>query len=117
MIYWIKKQYFEFTNLSLRIKQNEKNYRTHIQKVRYYKSKLNSFFKQQKEKYDKVIFTRYLSFLDAYSITIEDGLKMLTNIFNEGGYRYKMEEGPPKVKEMAKSRNMNDVLSAEMTYQ
>jgi len=85
--------------------------------VRYYRSKLNGFYKQQKEKYDKVILTRYLSFLDSYSISIQDSLVRLGGIFQDEGYKYRQEGGPPKVREMVKSKNMNEMIAAELAYQ
>lgn len=70
IIYWLKKQYFEFTNIVLRIKQNEKQYKLQTQKLAYYKAKLNTFYQSQYIKYEKIIHTRCYAFLDAYRITL-----------------------------------------------
>ena len=82
LIYWLKKQYFEFTNLTLRIKQNENAYKRGMQKMRYYTSKITTFYKQQKEKYDSIVITRYISFLDTYEISLEESLKALSSVFS-----------------------------------
>jgi predicted naringenin-chalcone synthase len=88
-----------------------------MQKMRYYTSKISTFYKQQKDKYDSVIVTRYISFLDTYSISLEESLKEIAFVFGEEGYKYDLSDaGPPKVKEMIKSKNMNEVIDAEKTY-
>lgn len=76
--------------------------------MRYYTSKITSFYKQQKEKYDSIVITRYISFLDTYEISLEESLKALSNVFSQQGYAYNLNDsGPPKVKQMIKSKNMN----------
>ncbi len=50
--------------------------------MRYYTSKIKSFYKQQKDKYDSIVITRYISFLDTYSISLEESLKGLQRIFS-----------------------------------
>lgn len=85
--------------------------------MRYFSSKITTFYKQQKDKYDSIVITRYISFLDTYSISLEEGLKALCAVFGEEGYAYNFRDaGPPKVKEMIKSKNMNEVIAAELTY-
>lgn len=37
-----------------------------MQKMGYYTTKITAFYKQQKEKYDSIVITRYISFLDTY---------------------------------------------------
>jgi hypothetical protein len=70
-----------------------------MQKMRYYTSKITAFYKQQKEKYDSIVITRYISFLDTYEISLEESLKALSQVFNEEGYCYNLSDpGPPKVK-------------------
>ncbi len=51
--------------------------------MRYYTSKISTFYKQQKDKYDSVIVTRYISFLDTYSISLEESLKAIAFVFGE----------------------------------
>lgn len=50
--------------------------------MRYYTSKITSFYKQQKEKYDSIVITRYISFLDTYEISLEESIKALSNVFS-----------------------------------
>lgn len=85
--------------------------------MRYFSSKITTFYKQQKDRYDSIVITRYISFLDTYSISLEDSLNALCAVFGEEGYAYNFRDaGPPKVKEMIKSKNMNEVIAAELTY-
>lgn len=85
--------------------------------MRYYTTKITTFYKQQKDKYDSIVITRYISFLDTYQITLEESLKTLARVFSEEGYAYNLTDpGPPKVKEMIKSKNMNEVVSAQINY-
>lgn len=85
--------------------------------MRYFSSKITTFYKQQKDRYDSIVITRYISFLDTYSISLEESLNALCAVFGEEGYSYNFRDaGPPKVKEMIKSKNMNEVIAAELTY-
>ena len=101
----------------LRIKQNEKNYKLHTQKLIYYQAKLASFYQKQQHKYDQILHTRSYAFLDAYRITLEESLKSLKLAFNEDGYKYEQDFGPPRVKELAKSKNINEMIATEQHYQ
>lgn len=83
----------------------------------YYTTKITAFYKQQKDKYDSIVITRYISFLDTYEISLQESLKSLSNVFSQQGYVYNLSDpGPPKVKEMIKSKNMNEILMAQINY-
>ena len=118
VIYWLKKQYFEFTNLTLRIKQNEANYKGYVQKARYLTAKSTGFYRQQKDRYDAILITRYISFLDAYRITLQQSHAALEALFHTASYHYPpVIPRPPKVAELVRSKNVHEMLAAEEQYQ
>ena len=118
VIYWLKKQYFDFTNLTLRIKQNEVNYKSYVQKARYLTAKSTGFYRQQKDRYDAILITRYISFLDSYRITLQQSHAALEALFHESAYHYPPALAkPPKVGELMRSKNVHEMLAAEGNYQ
>ena len=74
-------------------------------------TQLASFYKKQKHKYEQIIQTRSLAFLDAYRITLEESIKALKGAFDEEGYNYNEEMRPPKVKELVKSKNIDETIA------
>jgi|JI6StandDraft_1071083.scaffolds.fasta_scaffold251113_2 chromosome segregation ATPase len=63
-VYWLKKRYKEFTDLTLKIRQNETKLKYMKQKLRYYRQNLETFLNKYKHAFYKTQKTTFRAYFE-----------------------------------------------------
>lgn len=113
-MYWLKKRYKEFTDLTLKIRQNEAKLKYMKQKLRYYRQNLEIFINKYKHAFYKTQKTTFRAFFEGCFNSAIESIEAFGRCVHQI-HQYE-ELRPPKVSQMLDTESIVEVVLAEKKY-